>query len=146
MKSPVPWLFSPSIDLWTFLGSAVLSLGLLAIGAQLGLLNAETPEWTWVAAILLVDVAHVYELERGGMSDADQLAYSVQEGRAILTHNAKDFVPLAVEYFFNAHMHPGIILSPQIAKGELIRRALNLLRSLSAEDVVGTVRYLADYG
>jgi predicted nuclease of predicted toxin-antitoxin system len=92
------------------------------------------------------DVVHVYELERGGMSDADQLAYSVQEGRAILTHNAKDFIPLAVECFFDARMHPGIILSPQIAKGELIRRAINLLRSLSAEDVANTVRYLTDYG
>lgn len=56
----IPWLFSPTVDLLTFLGSAVLSLGLLAVGAQYGLLESDTPEWTWVAAILLVDVAHVY--------------------------------------------------------------------------------------
>jgi hypothetical protein len=56
----LPWLFSPAVDLWTFLGSAVVSLGLLAIGAPLGLLDQSSPEWTWVVAVVLVDVAHVW--------------------------------------------------------------------------------------
>lgn len=58
-RGPV-WLFSPAIDLAAFLGSAVIALGLLALGWQWGLLDSETPEWTWISAILLVDVAHVY--------------------------------------------------------------------------------------
>jgi predicted nuclease of predicted toxin-antitoxin system len=91
------------------------------------------------------DVAHAYEVERGGMSDADQLAYAAEKGRAILTHNAKDFVPLAIECFFEGQPHAGVVLSPQIEKGELLRRVLNLLGALSAEEVSGTVRYLADY-
>jgi hypothetical protein len=37
-----------------------LSLLLLAIGAQLGVLNDESPDWTWISAVLLVDVAHVW--------------------------------------------------------------------------------------
>lgn len=55
-----PWLFSASLDLAAFLGSAVVSLVLLAIGARFGLLEDDTPEWTWITAVLLVDVAHVY--------------------------------------------------------------------------------------
>jgi hypothetical protein len=55
-----PWLFSRSLDLTVFLGSAVLSLVLLAIGSQAGLLNSETPDWTWISAVLLIDVAHVW--------------------------------------------------------------------------------------
>ena len=56
-----PWLFSPTVDLLAFLGSAIVSLLALAWGAQYGLLEAgETPEWAWVSLILLVDVAHVY--------------------------------------------------------------------------------------
>jgi predicted nuclease of predicted toxin-antitoxin system len=91
------------------------------------------------------DVVHAYEVERGGVSDAEQLAYAAREGRAILTHNAKDFVPMVIEYYFNERSHAGVILSPQIEKGELVRRALNLLQSLSAEETTGSVCHLADY-
>jgi hypothetical protein len=56
----IPWLFSPTVDLCTFLGSALFALTLLAIGAPLGLLESDSPEWTWIGAILLIDVAHVY--------------------------------------------------------------------------------------
>jgi len=54
------WLFSPTVDLVTFLGSAVLALALLAAGAWLGILHSDSPGWTWVTAVLLIDVAHVY--------------------------------------------------------------------------------------
>lgn len=54
------WLFSKQIDLSVFLGSAIFSLLLLAIGWQFGFLNADTPDWTWIATILLIDVAHVW--------------------------------------------------------------------------------------
>lgn len=58
--SAVPWLFSASADLLAFGGSAALSLGLLALGGTLGVLNSDAPEWTWVVGVLLIDVAHVY--------------------------------------------------------------------------------------
>lgn len=54
------WLFSAPIDLSVFLGSAALSLVLLAAGWQFGFLNDETPAWTWISAVLLIDVAHVW--------------------------------------------------------------------------------------
>ncbi len=56
----LPWLFSPSVDLFAFTGSAAISLVLVALGFQFGWINHDTPEWTWVTAILLIDVAHVY--------------------------------------------------------------------------------------
>ncbi|GIU82739.1 MAG: hypothetical protein D6687_05560 [Acidobacteria bacterium] len=55
-----PWLFSASVDLSAFLGSAVISLLLLAVGWQIGILEGETPDWAWVSAVLLIDVAHVW--------------------------------------------------------------------------------------
>ena len=57
------WLFSVPVDLATFLGSAALSFLALAVGAYFGWLDGEksdTPEWTWVAGVLLIDVAHVW--------------------------------------------------------------------------------------
>lgn len=59
-QQSLPWLFSPVVDLCTFLGSAAIALGLLLVGAQFGLLHDDTPEWMWVPAILMIDVAHVY--------------------------------------------------------------------------------------
>jgi hypothetical protein len=57
---PDVWLFSRNIDLTVFLGSALASLVLLAIGWQIGIVNEESPDWTWISAVLLIDVAHVW--------------------------------------------------------------------------------------
>lgn len=55
-----PWLFSAPVDLLVFLGSALLSFALLGVGAAMGLLHSDSPEWIWVPAVLLIDVAHVW--------------------------------------------------------------------------------------
>lgn len=55
-----PWLFSATTDLSVFLGSALLSFALLAVGGSLGILHSDSPEWIWVPAVLLIDVAHVW--------------------------------------------------------------------------------------
>lgn len=55
-----PFLFSPKVDLLTFGGSALVALAMLPVGAALGILHDDTPGWTWVTTILLIDVAHVY--------------------------------------------------------------------------------------
>lgn len=60
LARPNYWLFSREIDLTVFLGSAVVSLLLLAVGWRIGILNGESPDWTWVSAVLLIDVAHVW--------------------------------------------------------------------------------------
>ncbi|MGE0824548.1 MAG: hypothetical protein AB7G75_11390 [Candidatus Binatia bacterium] len=54
------WLFSAPVDLLTFLGSALASFVALWIGAVVGVLHDDTPEWMWIPAILLIDVAHVH--------------------------------------------------------------------------------------
>ncbi len=54
------WLFSPGVDLFAFLGSAIISLLALWVGAHLGVLNDDSPDWTWIPFVLLIDVAHVY--------------------------------------------------------------------------------------
>jgi len=56
----LPWLFSGPVDLMTFGGSALLAVLMLLVGGLFGWLHQDTPGWTWVVAILLIDVAHVY--------------------------------------------------------------------------------------
>ncbi len=59
-SSRFPVLFSPWVDALTFGGSAFIALAMLPLGAALGVLHDDSPGWTWIAAILLIDVAHVY--------------------------------------------------------------------------------------
>jgi hypothetical protein len=68
-----PWLFSRNTDLAVFLGSAVVSLLALWVGARAGALYGDTPDWAWVPAVLLVDVAHVYATGFRVYLDADEL-------------------------------------------------------------------------
>ena len=61
------WLFSAPIDLAVFGGTALVALALVALapalGASLGTspeAPGGAPEWSWIAGVLLVDVAHVW--------------------------------------------------------------------------------------
>ncbi|HLM58484.1 MAG TPA: hypothetical protein VK422_20445, partial [Pyrinomonadaceae bacterium] len=54
------WLFSPRADLCVFAGSAAVALLLLWVGVGAGVAEGDSPDWTWVPAVLLVDVAHVW--------------------------------------------------------------------------------------
>src|SRR5437667_11735851 len=68
-----PWLFSRNTDLTVFLGSAVVSLLALWIGARAGVLYGDTPDWAWVPAVLLIDVAHVWSTSFRVYLDKDEL-------------------------------------------------------------------------
>jgi hypothetical protein len=67
------WLFSARVDLGVFLGSAMVSLLALAVGAYFGLLQADKPAWAWMPAVLLIDVAHVYATGFRTYLDLDEL-------------------------------------------------------------------------
>ncbi len=71
-KANSKWLFSAPVDLSVFLGSAVISLVLLAVGWRLGILNDESPDWTWISAVLFIDVAHVWSTSFRVYFDAEE--------------------------------------------------------------------------
>jgi hypothetical protein len=60
VRPKIPWLFDAVTDLSMFAGSAAVALLLLAVGHQFQWLSNDTPDWLWIAAVLLIDVAHVY--------------------------------------------------------------------------------------
>jgi len=68
------------------------------------LLLLDEDVWVGLAAALRdrdYDVVAVGELGRKGLSDDQQFSYAVAEGRAILTHNAGDFIRLAGMFHFS---------------------------------------------
>ena len=63
-----------------------------------------------------------------GIPDDDQLAYAASDGRAILTFNVDDFMPLDSRWKATGRVHAGIILATQIEDfGELLRRVISHL-------------------
>jgi len=53
-------LFGRGTDVAVFGGSAAVSLGLLAGGSALGILDGDAPPWVWLLCIVGVDVSHVW--------------------------------------------------------------------------------------
>ena len=90
------------------------------------------------------DAVHVLEVDRGGKSDPEQLAYANSRQRAILTHNIRHFILLNKQYHDEAKEHFGILLSDQVPLRELLRRALRFLSRRTAEDVKNNVLWLND--
>lgn len=101
--------------------------------------------WAYLAKLLReqgFDVMHVNEVDLGGTPDDKILAYAVGEHRAVVTFNIKDFVPLAVQYYEDGKEHYGIVVSNQLSRGELQKRVTKLLKRVTAEELMNTVRYL----
>jgi hypothetical protein len=83
------------------------------------------------------------------LSDEAQLKYAAEQGMAILTYNGQDFIPLAQEWYFAGQEHAGIIISQQFDRrqfGELLRRILGLLDSLTADEMRNQVVFLQRFG
>lgn len=81
------------------------------------------------------DVVHINELGMQATEDPDVLKYAVRERRAVFTHNAQDYMPLAAEYASSGEPHWGIIVSAQGTFPELRIRLLRFLGKRMAEEV-----------
>jgi len=58
--APSPWLFSRCTDLLAFGAPALAALALVAVGVLTGAASGDTPPGLWLAAVVGVDVAHVW--------------------------------------------------------------------------------------
>jgi predicted nuclease of predicted toxin-antitoxin system len=59
---------------------------------------------------------------RLGLGDEEQLAYATAEGRAIVSFNARDFIPLDAQWKADGRPHAGIIITTaEMDTGRLVR-------------------------
>ena len=91
------------------------------------------------------DVVAVREANMLSQSDSDQLALSVDQGRAFVTFNFHDFVALHEQYIASGIEHYGIIFSTEEAIGVLLHRLLKLLNSLTADELKNQIRWLNEF-
>ena len=91
------------------------------------------------------DCLSTQEARHRGLSDADQLAFAVEQGRAILTFNIRDFVKLAQEFTATGRGHEGIIVSDHLPFRDLLRRTLAMLADQGHKGLSDRLIWLHDY-
>jgi len=88
------------------------------------------------------DVVSAHEMGRWGLSDEEQLTYAANEGRALFTYNTPDYLRLHLSWLQRGQEHFGIIVSDQLPIGETVRRLLNLLNRVTADEMRNQIRWL----
>ena len=88
------------------------------------------------------DVVHALELGLKSKDDALVLATAVAQGRAVLTHNVTDFLPLAGEYARRGRDHLGIFLAKQMDVKALLARTTRALAERTPADLLNAVVWL----
>ncbi len=91
------------------------------------------------------DAISAYEAGNATLDDEDQLKYASSQRRAILTCNAKHFEPLFEGWWQAGRKHYGVIVSEQMPIGEMLRRLLRLLNTVSADEIENGYRDLAEF-
>ena len=104
--------------------------------------------WEGLAEALIqqgYDVVHLNHTTQRGIDDEPLLAYATAEGRAVLTYNSRDFVPLVRLWYEAGQEHAGVILSVQLPRGELLHQTEKLLDTLTADELKNTIRWLQEF-
>ena len=91
------------------------------------------------------DVLSAHETDRLGVDDDVQLQFAVEHDRALLTFNTPHYLNLH-QVWLQAHKeHAGIIVSDQLPIGETIRRLLNLLNRVTADEIRNQLYWLQNF-
>lgn len=75
-------------------------------------------------------------------TDSEQLAYAVEDKKAILTHNRNHYLALANEYYASGRDHYGIIIARRRAPQEIVRLLVTILDRVTADEFRNQVRYI----
>jgi predicted nuclease of predicted toxin-antitoxin system len=91
------------------------------------------------------DAVSAHEVGNAELEDSEHLAYAASQGRVILAYNSKDYAPLFDQYWWAGREHHGIIVSEQLPIGELLRRVLRFLNTVTPDEMRNNYRNLAEF-
>jgi len=91
------------------------------------------------------DCVSAREVGNAALDDETQIVFATNEGRVFLTHNIQDFVPIFERWWHANRNHPGLVVSQQIPLGELQRRVMCLLDTVTAGEMENNLRNLAEF-
>jgi DNA-binding transcriptional MerR regulator len=91
-----------------------------------------------------VDVLTILEAGKTSTTDEEQLEFATSQARSIYTLNVDDFCRLHSEFLSQGKEHAGIILIPRqrYSIGEKIRRLMELVESVTAEEMRNRLEFL----
>lgn len=89
-----------------------------------------------------IDCQTALQADHLGASDEYQLRYATESGRAIFTHDTRDYLRLAGEWAAAGRSHGGIILAHQVPFRTLVRRFRVFLMTHRSADLTNQVLWL----
>jgi predicted nuclease of predicted toxin-antitoxin system len=88
------------------------------------------------------DAVHVAEVGSLGLSDEAHLERCAREGRVMFTFNVSDFPELHARWLREGKHHAGILLCPQRAFREVLRRLPAKLGGLQHQDFADRLEWI----
>jgi hypothetical protein len=97
------------------------------------------------ARSLDLDVESAQELGRRSIDDAAQLLFAAERGRCLVSHNARDFYRLSLEFQQQALPHAGVLLVPPSFRGNEFMAIATALADYARQYPAGVSAYFVDY-
>ena len=91
------------------------------------------------------DAVSAHEVGNAEATDEEQMAFGVAQGRTLLTCNAQDFTPIFEDYWFAGKDHSGVVVSEQLELGEMLRRVMAFLDSVTADEMRNNWKNLGEF-
>lgn len=94
-----------------------------------------------------VDVTTTSEAKLNELGDEEQLTWTTDHDRALVTYNASDFCRLHMEFLNNGQHHAGIVIAEQqkLPIGEMMRRLLRLRAVLDSDVMRDRLEFLNNW-
>ncbi len=71
--------------------------------------------------------------------DDEQMAFAVENERCLLTHNARNFEDLHVEYLRDGKPHFGVIIAIRRSPHQIARNVALLVNQLTADEIANNL-------
>lgn len=111
--------------------------------------DADSMERRLLAALRArgIDAITALDARMTGATDEEQLAFALQEGRALVSFNVADFCRIHAEAISRGDSHAGIVVVPQqrYSVGERVRRLLKLAATRTSEEMRDRLEFLGDW-
>ena len=94
-----------------------------------------------------LNIVTVADVGKQSYPDKDQLTWVTEQGRVVYSYNRRDFYRLHSEFLATERNHAGIVLLQQqrYSVGQQLQGLLNLVSTLSSEEMVNQLVFLSAY-